>query len=68
MRSRPVVVIILAGLASLTSLDGRAQITRWLNVSGSIEDGPGIFYDPEDPFQGTRRALDFQVGLQPNAS
>jgi hypothetical protein len=48
-------------------IEARAQITRWLNLGGWIEGGPGIFYDPQDPFQGTRRALNFQVGLQPNA-
>lgn len=48
-------------------IDGGAQITRWLNVNGSIDQGAATFYDPVDPFQGTRFAANLRVGLQPNA-
>jgi len=46
---------------------GGAQFTRWLNVFASIAGGPGIFYDPANPFQGTNRSRSVSVGLQPNA-
>jgi hypothetical protein len=48
-------------------VDGGAQVTRWLNVSGGTQAGPAIFYDAEAPYQGTRRSANLRVGLQPNA-
>ncbi len=45
---------------------GNAQITRWLNLGGSVTVGPAIFYDPASPFQGTRRAASVRAGLQPS--
>ena len=48
-------------------LEGGAQFTRWLNVYASIEGGPGIFYDPANPFAGTSRSGRVDLGLQPNA-
>jgi hypothetical protein len=47
--------------------DGGAQLTRWLNVGGTINQGPAIFYDAADPFQGTRRSITTRVGIQPNS-
>jgi hypothetical protein len=46
--------------------NGGAQILRWLNIGGSINRGPGIFYDPAAPFGGTSRFRSVNVGLQPN--
>jgi Domain of unknown function (DUF5916)/Carbohydrate family 9 binding domain-like len=46
--------------------DGGAQFLRWLNVYGSFDRGPGIFYDPADPFGGTRTSTFLRVTLQPN--
>jgi hypothetical protein len=48
-------------------IDGSAQIMRWLNIGGSIERGPSVFYDPQTPFGGTRAAYHARVGLQPNS-
>jgi hypothetical protein len=48
-------------------IDGGAQILRWLNVSGSLDQGAGVFYDPEDPFAGTNTRRRISVGLQPNS-
>ena len=48
-------------------IDGGAQITRWLNISGGTQAGPGIFYDAEAPYQGDRRSANVKIGLQPNA-
>ena len=46
--------------------DGGAQITRWLSLGGNVNNGPAVFYDPVDPFQGTRRSISARVGFQPN--
>ena len=46
--------------------DGGAQITRWLSLGGNVNSGPAVFYDPVDPFQGTRRSIGARVGFQPN--
>jgi hypothetical protein len=48
-------------------IDGGAQIMRWLNIGGSIDQGAGIFYDAADPFPGTNTRRNIRVGLQPNA-
>jgi hypothetical protein len=48
-------------------INGGAQIMRWLNVGGFLGGGPGIFYDPVEPFPGTQSNAGFQVGLQPNS-
>jgi hypothetical protein len=48
-------------------VDGGAQITRWLNIFGVLERGPGIFYDAVNPFQGTRRSFNVRFVVQPNA-
>jgi hypothetical protein len=50
-----------------TMVDGGAQITRWLNVSGGTQAGPAIFYDADAPYQGDRRSVNMRIGLQPNA-
>jgi hypothetical protein len=46
--------------------DGGAQFYRWLNVYGSFERGPGIFYDFTNPFGGTRTSTFLRVTLQPS--
>jgi hypothetical protein len=46
--------------------DGGALIKRWLNVGGTFNSGPAVFYHPVDPFQGTRRSINARVGFQPN--
>ena len=33
-------------------VDGNVQLTRWLNIGGSVQQGPAIFYDPEDALSG----------------
>ncbi len=48
-------------------VDGGVQILRWLNIGGSAQKGPAIFYDDETPFQGRRRSASIRVGLQPNS-
>ncbi len=47
--------------------DGGAQITRWLNLGGTYNGGPAVFYDPIEPFQGTRRSFSGRIGFQPNS-
>jgi hypothetical protein len=47
--------------------DGGAQVKRWLNVGGSFNQGPSVFYDPVDPFQGERRSMNLRAGIQPNS-
>ncbi len=47
--------------------DGGAQLTKWLNLGGSFNAGPAIYYDPAAPFQGRQRALGARFGLQPNS-
>jgi hypothetical protein len=47
--------------------DGGAQIMRWLNVGGSINSGPAVFYDEVNPFQGHQRSINARVELQPNS-
>jgi hypothetical protein len=47
-------------------IDGGAQIMRWLNVYGSLDQGAGIFYDPEEPFGGTNTRRSVSIGLQPS--
>ena len=47
--------------------DGRAQITRWLNVSGTFERSPAIYYDPLDPFGGMQVNRTLALDWQPSA-
>jgi hypothetical protein len=47
--------------------DGRVLITRWLNVSGSLERSPAIYYDPLDPFGGTQVNRSLGIDWQPGA-
>jgi hypothetical protein len=49
-------------------VDGGAQFTRWLNISGNIDRGPGTFYDPAAPYAGTERSYGITFGLQPTAN
>jgi hypothetical protein len=48
-------------------VDGGVQIMRWLNIGGSAQRGPAIFYDADAPFQGDRRSASMRIGLQPNS-
>ena len=48
-------------------LDGRAQITRWLNVAGALESAEAVFYDPTEPFSGTQITRTVNLEWQPNA-
>jgi hypothetical protein len=48
-------------------IDGGAQITRWLRVSGAFQKGPGIFYDTVNPFAGTNTYRSLGINWQPNA-
>jgi hypothetical protein len=48
-------------------IDGNAQILRWLNLGGSIDQGAGIYYDAPDPFAGTNKRRNIRVGLQPTS-
>jgi hypothetical protein len=48
-------------------VDGGVQLTRWLNIGGSAQRGPAIFYDDVAPYQGYRRSGSLRVGLQPNS-
>lgn len=45
---------------------GHAQILRWVNVNGGFGQGPAIYYDAVDPFQGQSRGGFFGLTLQPN--
>lgn len=45
---------------------GNMQALRWLNLSGSYGEGPSIFYDEIDPFQGRSRRFNIETTLQPN--
>ncbi len=47
--------------------DGNVQLLRWLSLSGYLETGPGIFYDPANPVAGTNTKRRLRVILQPNA-
>src|SRR5262245_11593493 len=47
--------------------DGRAQITRWLNVAGTLERADAVFYDPTDPFSGAQFTRNVNLEWQPNA-
>jgi hypothetical protein len=49
------------------SANAGMQVTRWLNLSGSMSKGPSTFYDEENPYQGDRTSTGFSIGLQPNA-
>jgi hypothetical protein len=48
-------------------VDGSAQITRWLNLGGSFDRAPGIYYDPANPFAGTNTGHSIRLGFQPNS-
>ena len=48
-------------------VDGGAQILRWLSVGANFNKGPGIFYDPQAPFQGRRHSTFLRATLQPTS-
>lgn len=47
--------------------DGRVLITRWLNITGTLERSPAIYYDPADPFGGTQTNRHLALDWQPSA-
>ena len=47
--------------------DGRAQITRWRHISGTLERSPSIYYDPAEPFGGMQFNRNLGLEWQPNA-
>lgn len=49
------------------NLFGDVQILRWLEVSGSFNMGPEIYYDPIEPFQGESQGGHVGISLQPDA-
>jgi hypothetical protein len=42
------------------------QVVRWLSFHGGTGQGPSIYYDEDDPFQGKSRFGFFGATLQPN--
>jgi hypothetical protein len=48
------------------NLYGIVQPFRWLGVNGSFGSGPGIYYDPVDPFQGRSNGGHVGIDFQPN--
>ena len=48
-------------------VDGGAQLTRWLRLSGAYQRGPGILYDAANPSGGTSTYRNLGVNWQPNA-
>jgi len=45
---------------------GNMQALRWINVGGNYREGPSIFYDKTDPFQGRSRSFGVSTTIQPN--
>lgn len=48
-------------------VDGGAQLTRWLRLSGAYQRGPGILYDTANPAGGTSTYRNLGINWQPNA-
>jgi hypothetical protein len=48
-------------------IDGGAQITRWLRLSGAYQRGPGIYYDATPSFAGTSTYRNLGINWQPNS-
>ena len=48
------------------NLFGIIQILRWLQIYGAFNEGPAIYYDPVDPFQGHSEDTRIGLTLQPN--
>ena len=42
------------------------QVLRWLHLYGEVNNGPAIYYDVADPFQGNERFMSGGFTLQPN--
>jgi hypothetical protein len=51
----------------LWRLQGSLQATRWLNISGQLRAGDGLYYDPVEPFVGPSGSQQFTVIFQPGA-
>lgn len=45
---------------------GNVQYFRWLKIEGRVDGGRSVYYDPDQPYAGTRRRLNGGVTLQPN--
>lgn len=50
-----------------TQLMGNAQFFPWLYIYGYARVGSSIYYDPDNPFSGDSRSLNFEITLQPSA-
>jgi hypothetical protein len=46
-------------------LQGSVQMYRWLYVDGQLLTGAAVFYDPDEPFQGSSRSGRIGLTLQP---
>ena len=46
-------------------LQGSVQLYRWLYVDGQLLTGAAVFYDPDEPFQGSSKSGRIGVTLQP---
>jgi hypothetical protein len=46
---------------------GNGQVTRWLSAFAFLRKGDGIFYDPEEPYQGKRRSYEMGLTFQPTS-
>jgi hypothetical protein len=46
-------------------LQGGTQLTNWLKLDANMTYGGGIYYDPENPFEGNRLSFWGQVEFQP---
>jgi hypothetical protein len=49
-----------------TGIYAQQQVLRWLNLYGEIMNGPSVFFDFDNPFQGEERFLSGGFTLQPN--
>ena len=46
-------------------VQGNVQLYRWLFLDGQLFTGAAVFYDPSEPFQGSRKSARIGVTLQP---
>ena len=45
---------------------GNVQLFRWLKIDGRVDGGRSVYYDPQNPFAGTRRRMNGGIVYQPN--
>jgi hypothetical protein len=48
-------------------VDAGAQLTKWLNLSASSQQGAAIYYDPDAPYQGYSHTYSANLAFQPSA-